>query len=159
MPGWVPGPSGTSGTPLGPALQARSKDRKGKAQKEPPLLVPSMVPPQLETLGVGVTCPCWWTAELGQPSCSAWAPRRPLELRSRGTSPQTPSPAPLSPRLPPRSSMPGSARPRPGSDTQRLQELRASNQKPVCSCLAPVTRGCRRLPGPVPAGDVEAGSV
>lgn len=75
MPGWVPGASGTSGTALGPALQARSEDRKGKAQKELPLLVPSMVPPQLETLGVGVTCPCWWTAELGQPSRSVWAPR------------------------------------------------------------------------------------
>lgn len=39
MPELVPGPSGTSGTALGLVLQARSRDRMGKAQKEPPLLV------------------------------------------------------------------------------------------------------------------------
>lgn len=30
--------------------------------------------PQLEMLGVGVIWLCWWTAELGQPSCGVWAP-------------------------------------------------------------------------------------
>jgi len=57
-----------------PSFTSQERGQKGKISEAASNSGTLNDGPQLETLGVRAVCPFWWTAELGQSSCSGWAP-------------------------------------------------------------------------------------